>query len=48
MFESLLQIAYNLIMNYLFYTLIVAIMGTVLYLGVKAINTGLDARSNIK
>ncbi|MDA1198158.1 MAG: hypothetical protein O3B80_03655 [Proteobacteria bacterium] len=35
-------------MEYLFYTAIVAILGIVLYLGLKAISTGLDARNKNK
>jgi len=35
-------------MEYLFYILIVAIMGLVIYLALKAIGEGLDARSELK
>lgn len=35
-------------MEYLFYTAIVAILGIVLYLGLKAISAGLDARNKNK
>ena len=35
-------------MEYLFYTAIALIMGLVLYLALKAIGSGLDARSDLK
>ena len=35
-------------MEYLFYILITAIMGTVIFLAFKAIGSGLDARSKLK
>ena len=35
-------------MEYFFYTAIFTIMGLVLYLAIKAIGTGLDARSDLK
>ena len=35
-------------MIYLFNTIIVCILGLVLFLGLKAISVGLDARSKIK
>ena len=35
-------------MHYLFYTLVVAIMGLVLFFAARAISVGLEARSKIK
>ena len=35
-------------MEYFFYTVIIAIMGLVIYLAMKAIGTGLEARSELK
>ena len=35
-------------MNYLFYTLVVAIMGLVFFFAARAISVGLEARSKIK
>ena len=35
-------------MNYLFNTLIVCILGLVLFLGLRAISVGLEARSKVK
>ena len=35
-------------MFYLFYTLIVCILGLVLFLGLRAISVGLDAKSKVK
>ena len=35
-------------MNYLFYALVVAIMGLVLFFAARAISVGLDAKSKIR
>ena len=35
-------------MNYLFNTIIVCILGLVLFLGLRAISVGLEARSKVK
>ena len=35
-------------MEYLFYILIIVIMGTVIFLAFKAVGSGLDARSKLK